>query len=183
MTTQKKTRSRERVFISLIRDLRLRQDELDAGLDGEVVAAEDGHGGEGSVLTLRVPTLLEGSLAFASQSFAAHRGGEHAALAPAPHFLAGEILHNEIVGLAVRETELQHFRRVVTDAEGEVELVRVILRSRDVESSDNRRRSLGGTPCCGDRLFIVGKRRGGKCNRCGAQQRENKAIVHYVDLA
>src|SRR5712671_2210568 len=181
--TTKKTRSSERVFISLIRDLQLRQDELNAGLDGEVVAAENGHGGEGSMLALRVPALLERRLALASQSLTAHRGGEHAALAPAPHFLAGEVLHHEIVGLTVGEAELQHLRRVVTDAQGEVELVRVILRSGDVESGDNRRRSLGGMPCCGDRFFVVGKRRGGECYGCGAQQGENEAIVHYVSLS
>jgi len=114
------------------------------------------------VLALRVPALLERCLALALQGLAAHRGSEHAALAPAPNFLAGEILHREIVGLAVGELNLEHLRRVVADVEGEAELVRIVLGSRNVECGDDQGCSFNGVLRCCDRLFRAGKGSGGE---------------------
>src|SRR5438477_8839747 len=105
------------------------QHELNARLDREVVASEDCDGREGSVLTLRGPALGENRVALALERFAAHRGGEHAALAPAPDLLAGEILHLEVVRLSIGELQLEHLRRVVAHVQSEAELVRVVLRS------------------------------------------------------
>src|SRR6266852_4608480 len=158
-----KTRSLERVSHFLDRWSRLRQHELNAGLDREVVASENRDGGEGSVLALRVPALLERCRALALQRLAAHRRGEHAPLAPAPDFLAGEILHHEIVGLSVGKAQLEHLRRVVVDAESEMKLVRVVLGSRDVERGNDRRGLLFSAMPGGDnRFFVVGKRSRGE---------------------
>ena len=54
-------------------ELRLRQYELNRGLDREIVAPEHRDCSEGSVLALRAPALLERRLAFSLQRLAAHR--------------------------------------------------------------------------------------------------------------
>src|SRR6266478_10059130 len=118
-----KTRFLERVSLFPDRWARLRQHELNSCLDREVIAAENRDGGEGSVLALRVPALFECRPALALQRLAAHCRSEHAPLTPAPDFLAGEILHHEIVGLSVGKAQLEHLRRVVADTESEMELV------------------------------------------------------------
>jgi len=126
-------------FIALCRCGLLRQHELNAGLDRIVVAPEDRNSSERSVLAIRVPALLERRLALALESLAAHRRSEHAALAPAPHFLAGKILHDEVVSLTVGESQLEHLGRVVLDAESEFQLVRIFPGARDVERRHDRR--------------------------------------------
>ena len=111
------------------------------------------------MLALRVPALFELRLAFALERLAAHRRGEHAPGAPAPDFFAREILHHEVVRLAIGETQLEHLRSVVANVESEAEFVRIILRSGDVESSDDRRAQLRIVVLrSGDRFFGVGKR-------------------------
>src|SRR6266446_946015 len=151
---------------------RLRQHELNCCLDREVIAPQNRDGGEGSMLAPRVPALFEGSLALALQCLAAHCRSEHAPLTPAPDFLAGEILHHEIVGLSVGKAQLEHLRRIVAHAESEMELVRVIPGSRDVERGNDRRRFLFSAMARGsDWFFVVGKRSRGERDRCCAQQR------------
>src|SRR5450759_5553239 len=72
----KKKRSLERISLFSADSRELRQHELNAGLYREVIAPENRHCGEGSVLALRVPALLERGLALALQGLAAHRGGD-----------------------------------------------------------------------------------------------------------
>src|SRR5256714_9248812 len=120
----------EQVVFSLVR-FSLRQHELDAGLYREVIAAQNRDRGERTVLALRAPALLVARVLFALQRLAAHRRREHAARAPAPDFLAREVLDHEIVGLPIGEAQLQHFRGVVFYVEREAELVRVVVGSGD----------------------------------------------------
>ena len=111
----------------------LRQNELDGRLDGIVVALENRDSGEGAVLPLGVPAFGVACLALALDRRRAHHGREHVPGAPAPDFLAREILHHEIVGLSAGETQLEHLARVVLDVEREPKLVRVVVRNRYVE--------------------------------------------------
>lgn len=141
----------------------LRQDELDARLDREVVASQSRNGSESSVLSLGAPALIEARVFLALERLAAHGRREHAALAPAPDLLAGEILDHEIVGLPVGVADLQHLRRVVLDGESEAELVGVVFRSRYVERRDDWRGELGVAMLgAGNRFFVVteGRSRG-----------------------
>ena len=105
------------------------------------------------MLSLDVPALGEARLALALEGLAAHRRGEHPALAPAPDFLAGEILDDEIVGLSVGESELEHLAGVIAHVQREAELVGIVFRSGDVESRDDGRALLrSGVPGSSDRF-------------------------------
>jgi len=163
VNNNKKTRSAVVIgFIAMYRCGLLRQHELNAGLNRIVVAPEDRNCCERSVLAIRVPALLERRLALALESLAAHRRSEHAALAPAPHFLAGKILHDEVVSLTVGESQLEHLGRVVLDAEREFQLVRIFPGARDVERRHDRRGHRGGVVFDSDRFFVMGRRGRGK---------------------
>src|SRR3954470_19525482 len=91
----------ERVFSFVTNRFGLRQNELDAGLDGEVFAAQNRDGGKRPMLSFGAPALLEARVFLALERLAAHGGGEHASFTPAPDFLAGEVQDHEVVGLAV----------------------------------------------------------------------------------
>jgi len=95
------------------------------------------------VLSARVPALRVARLALALDRRRAHDGSEHATRAPAPDFLAREILHDEVVGLTTGETQLEHLARVVLDVEREAESFRIAARSGDVEFGDDWRAALG----------------------------------------
>jgi hypothetical protein len=116
-----------------IRACDLWQGKLDARLDREILALQNRDGSECAALSLRLPRLLENRSVFSLEGLAAHRLGEHPPFAPAPDFLSGRIVHNEVVRLTVGEMNLHHLLGVVDDLERELQRLVVVARTNDVE--------------------------------------------------
>ena len=127
-----------------------------ARLYRKIVALKDRDRGESAVLSLGRPALGVGCLTLALDRRRAHDGSEHAPRAPAPNFLAREILHDEVVRLTARKAQLEHLARVVLDVEREAKFFRVAARSRNVEFGDDWCAALGvAEPGSGNRLVVV----------------------------
>lgn len=90
--------------------------------------------GDGDVLAVggaRVPAVFDGQRVARFHGLALHGRREHAAGAPAPDGAAEGVENDEVVGLAVGETELDCFGGVVGDAEGEIDVFAVLAGGGD----------------------------------------------------
>ena len=121
----------------------LRKDELYRRLNRIIFRFEYRDRSERPVLSARVPALGVARLALSLDHRRAHHRREHVPGAPAPHFVAREILDDEIVRLSTGKTQLEHLAGVVSDVESEPKLVRVVVRSRYIEFGDD-----GGATRC-----------------------------------
>lgn len=152
---------------------RLLQLELDPLLDGMIVARKYRDRDIPAPGILRAPTLDELSGLLRLDQLVLETLREHPRLAPAPHFLARLVEHDELVRLAARKPKLDHPRRVVPDIELELHLTPRMNRKRRAQL---RRRLRIGRRRKG--LLVTGRPLR-KCDRGGTKERNYEAICHH----
>ena len=98
-----------------------------------VVAWKHCDSSELSLQVLRIPLFREDRDVLRFHELVLHTLREHARLAPAPHFLAALVEHDELVSFSTRETQLDHLRSVVADVELELDLASGVHRKRGAQ--------------------------------------------------
>ncbi len=85
-----------------------------------IVARKNRNRSKLSLQLRSIPLLAECRDPLRLEKLVLHSLREHPRLAPAPHFLATRILHDELVRTAIRKGQLHHSRRVVANSKLEL---------------------------------------------------------------
>ena len=95
-----------------------------------IVTGQHGDRREPALVLRRIPALTEHRDLLRLHELVLKPLGEHAGLAPPPHFLPTLIPHDEFVRLSTRETQLDHPGRIVPYVELELHLAPRVHRKR-----------------------------------------------------